>query len=173
MRTAPLALALAGVFFVGSAAAGPTPQSGSLSVTATVSGSCIVLGPNALAFNAYDPVDTNFTTALTAQGTISVRCTRGTLAHVQLSQGGAPATGSTCGAPLRQMSGTGTERLAYSLYRDSGRTQTWGCTAGTEQQFTSTASNVATSLDVYGRIPAGQDVAAGNYADTVTVDVTF
>jgi spore coat protein U-like protein len=172
MRTASLVTALAGVLFVASAYAGPTPQTGSLTVTATVAASCLVVGPNTLAFGPYDPTDINNATALDAAGSLNIRCTKNTLAHVQLGQGGNAATGSDCTTPLRQMA-SGTERLGYTLYSNSLRTTIWGCTGTNESTFTSANSGTATNIPVYGRIAAGQNVAAGNYSDTVTINVTF
>jgi spore coat protein U-like protein len=171
MRTR-LAMALAGLLVAMSAVAGPSPQTGSFNVTANVANSCRITATPDLAFGAYDPADTHFTAALDGQSSISVRCTKGTAATVALGQGGSPAAGSTCAAPLRQMA-AGTERLRYDLYRDTARTQAWGCDAASSQGFTAASSNTATTLQTYGRIPAGQDVAAGSYADTVTVTVTF
>ncbi|WP_181952578.1 Csu type fimbrial protein [Vulcaniibacterium gelatinicum] len=167
-----LVLAIAGLLASSTALAGPSPQTGSFNVTANVANSCRITATPDLAFGAYDPADANFSTALDAASSISVRCTKGTNAAVALGQGGNPASGSTCAAPLRQMA-AGAERLRYDLYQDSGRTQVWGCDASNDRDFTSTSSVTATTLNTYGRIPAGQDVAAGNYTDTVTVTVTF
>ena len=172
MRTASLALALTGVLFTSTAFAGASPQTGNLAVTATVSASCLVVGPNTMAFGAYDPSDVNLTADRDADGSIAIRCTKNTLAHVQLAQGSNPAAGSNCGAPQRQMA-SGAERLGYQLYSNTGRTAVWGCTAGTESTFTSANSATATVMNVYGRIPAGQNVAAGSYTDTVQINVTF
>lgn len=171
MRLSLLALA-AGTLLAGNAFAGPSPQSGSFNVTATVGNSCIVTSTSDIAFGAYDPADANFSTALDGSGSVSVRCTRGTVANVALNQGLNP-NGGSCAAPARQMSDGGTERLAYDIYQNAARTTAWGCDTANDQSFTSTASNVATTLTTYGRIPAGQDVAAGSFTDTVIVAVTF
>jgi len=172
MRLSILALA-AGTLLAGNAFAGPSPQTGSFNVTASVANSCRVTSTGDIAFGTYDPADVNFSTALPGTGSVSVRCTRGTVANVALDQGLNAAGGSTCAAPVRRMSDGGTERLAYSIYQDAARTTAWGCDAANDQTFTSAASNVATTLTTYGQVPAGQDVAAGNFTDTVTVSVTF
>ena len=173
MRTAPLALALAGVFFAGAASAATSPVNGNLNVSATVAASCLVVGPNTMNFGAYDPADTNLTANLDVDGAINIRCTKGTLAHVQLGQGNFSATGSTCAAPLRQMTDGGVERLAYGLYTNAGRSTIWGCDPANERTFTSVASNAAFTMTVNGRIPPGQNVAAGSYSDTVVINVSF
>ena len=91
-----LAAALAIAAFAGAAHAGSSPQTGSFNVTANVANSCVITATPTLAFGAYDPTDVNNTTALDGQSSISVRCTRGTVATVALAQGNNPAAGSTC-----------------------------------------------------------------------------
>jgi spore coat protein U-like protein len=172
MRTASLALALAGVFSAGSAFAGASPQTGTLNVSASVAASCVVVGGN-MNFGAYDPSGTNFAAPLDVDGSLQIRCTKGTVAHVWLGQGANP-NGGSCSAPVRQMA-SGAERLQYDLYRTAARTAavTWGCTAATEALYTSAASNVNGTMTVFGRVPQAQDVSAGSFADTVSIDITF
>jgi spore coat protein U-like protein len=156
-------------FSATAAIAGPSPQTGNLSVTASVSDSCAVSSTTAVAFGAYDPLSA---TNNDNTGSVTVRCTKGTVYHVALGQGSNPTGTSTCTAPARQMSDGGTERLGYDLYTNVGRTTAWGCTTSNDVDVTS-ASSAANAMTVYGRIPAGQDVATGGYSDTVVVTVTF
>ena len=166
MRSA-LALALLGVMFAGTASAA-TGTPGTLTVKANVAQTCVVTG-NTLDFGAYDPTSG---TAVNGSATVSVLCTKNTIAAVAMSEG-ANATGtSTCGTPQRQMA-NGTERLTYGLYTDTNRTAAWGCTTGNDVDFTSASSQTAKVITVYGQIPALQDVGFGNYQDTVAVSVTF
>jgi spore coat protein U-like protein len=171
MRLSSLAL-VAATLVAGNAFAATSPATGSFKVTASVANSCIVTTTKDIAFGAYDPADTNFSSALDGAGSVSVRCTRGTAANVALEQGDNPTSGSTCAAPLRQMA-SGSDLLRYDIYSDSGRTTVWGCDPANRVSFTSLASNTAVTLPTYGRIPAGQDVPAGSYADKVVVTVTF
>lgn len=177
MRTVKaLSLSIVAAGLIGLAApafAGPSPQTGTFNVTANVAASCRVVSTTDIAFGAYDPADVNFATPLDGMGSISVRCVRGVVADVALDQGLYAGAGSTCVAPVRQMSDGGTERLGYSIYQNAARTTAWGCDATNDQSFTSAASNVSTTLTTYGRVPAGQDVTTGSYSDTVTVTVTF
>jgi spore coat protein U domain-containing protein, fimbrial subunit CupE1/2/3/6 len=170
MRFSSLALA-AGMLLAGNAFAAQT--TGSFNVTASVANSCKVTSTSDIAFGAYDPAVANFSTALDATGSVSVRCTRGTAADVALNEGANKAGTSSCASPLRRMTDGGTERLGYGIYKDSAHTQAWGCDAANDEPFTFAASNVPTTKTTYGTIPAGQDVAAGSYSDTVTVTVTF
>lgn len=168
MRLSMLAFAVAALA-AGTASA--ATSTGSFQVTASVANSCVVSSTSNIAFGAYDPAGANNTAALDGAGSVAVRCTRGTTAAVALEQGANAASGSDCTTPLRQMA-SGTDRLRYDIYSDSGRTSGWGCTTSNDvdQSFTSLAP---ISFTTYGRIPAGQDVPAGSYTDTVTVTVTF
>ncbi|PIX61765.1 MAG: hypothetical protein COZ47_00225 [Lysobacterales bacterium CG_4_10_14_3_um_filter_64_11] len=164
--------AIAAALLAGTALAGPSPQTGSFQVTANVVASCRVTSTTDIAFGTYDPADANNTAALDASGDISVRCVKGTAANVAIEQGASPAAGSSCTTPLRRMAG-GTEFLSYGIFQDAARTTVWGCTTTNDQSFTATSVATPTTLSTYGRIPAGQDVGVGAFADTVNVTVTF
>jgi spore coat protein U-like protein len=168
MKLSMLTLACILVLTTGSAFAGTATSS--MSVSATVSGNCTIDASSGLAFGAYDPVVTNATTALNGTATISVTCTNGSPATLTLDQGLNPAGGSTNAAPLRQMA-SGGNIIGYGLFQDVANTIVWGNTAGTGVAYTGTG--VAGSLTVYGQIPAGQNVPAGTYTDTVVATVTF
>lgn len=174
MSRARLFLALSCLVATGSAFAGASPQNANFQVTANVAASCTVSATN-IAFGAYDPADANATAPRDANGSVTVRCTRGTSTAVAaLNQGANPATGSTCASPLRQMNGGSTLRLRYDLYQDAGRATVWGCDATNDQPIpTFTSSVTPVTLTTFGRIPAGQDAAIGSYTDTVQVSVTF
>ena len=163
-------LALACSVFAGNAFAATSPIDGSFQVTATVATSCTVTSTTGIDFGSYDPASANITTDDTATGSINVRCTKGTLMHVTLDEGD-NAAAAGCVTPQRRMT-DGTDLLDYAIYTDSGHTTAWGCGAA-EQTRTATASNVAETLTTYGVIPAGQNVQAGNYTDTVAYQVTF
>jgi spore coat protein U-like protein len=66
----------------------------------------------------------------------------------------------------------GTDTLNYELYSDAPRSSIWGSTLATGESYTST-SNAETTYDIYGRVPALQDVGAGSYSDTVTITVEW
>ena len=69
----------------------------------------------------------------------------------------------------------GNEELSYNLFRDAARTVVWGDFSGGTSGYIQIdpPKNQNVSLTVFGRIPPGQDVAAGSYSDTVTVVVLF
>jgi spore coat protein U-like protein len=82
-------------------------------------------------------------------------------------------------APRQLAAGNG--RLAYNLFRDSGRSQIWGNGNGGTFLVTgqmkigpgSGNSSRTNSHDVHGRVPPQQDAAAGAYGDTIVVTLTF
>jgi len=167
-RKASLGLALALV--AGSAFAATVNDN--LNVTASVASSCKITSVNAISFGAYDPAVANATTPADAAGAINVVCTKGGAVAIQLDQGVQAKAASTCLAPARQMK-SGTDLLGYDVYSDTGRTTLWGCDATNQVSFTSTGALAPTTFATYGRVPAGQDVPSGSYADTIVVSVTF
>jgi spore coat protein U-like protein len=172
--------------------AGLTPASGTYTDTVVtdmvINGSTISGSPNStasftmadtcdlsvttnVAFGAYDPIGANHSTALDATGSIQVACTSGLAYNLLLDQGTYAASGSTTSVPLRQMA-SGSYRLPYFFYQNSGNSTVWGDTTGTGVSATGTGSYV--SYTVYGEIPAGKTAAAaGSYSDTVTVTASY
>ena len=67
--------------------------------------------------------------------------------------------------------------LAYGLYRNVGRTSAWGSTdnVDTVSQTLSIPNKDSRSaaFTIYGRVPAGQDVSAGTYSDTVQITILY
>lgn len=141
----------------------------SFQVLAQVAETCVIETPNDLNFGPYDPGGVNAASDLDGSANIRVRCTRGTDPVEILLDLGQNSLGG-----LRFMDGVaGTDQLQYELYLDGGRTQVWGDTAGNGYDYSNPASSGFTDIPVYGRVPASQDVAVDNYADTVTAEVNF
>ncbi|HEX9932555.1 MAG TPA: spore coat U domain-containing protein [Allosphingosinicella sp.] len=135
------------------------------STTATITGSVAAIcsvSAGTLGFGAYSGAVVN------ATGAISVNCSNGAAYQVAMS-GGANHDGAS-----RRMAGPAGGRLAYQLYRDSGRSLAWGDdSAQLGARLGGTGSGAAQSLSVYGRIPAGQTPAAGSYTDSVVVTIEY
>lgn len=133
-------------------------------VTATVADSCTVEADD-LVFGAYDPFAG---TALDEEGEVRVHCTKGTDYDIGLDEGENPDV------EQRRMSHEteGEEFLDYELYSDPGRESRWGDTSGTDT-VSDTGTGSVQAHPVYGRIPAEQNVEAGNYSDTISVTVSF
>ncbi|AHJ26880.1 Sigma-fimbriae tip adhesin [Nodularia spumigena CCY9414] len=66
---------------------------------------------------------------------------------------------------MRRMTDGAGNYLLYELYQDESRTIIWGNTDNTALSLTGTGS--ASNVNLYIKIPAGQNVPAGNYQDTV------
>jgi spore coat protein U-like protein len=113
-----------------------------------------------LAFGAYDP---RSTVATRAVGTVQYTCSSSTWAYLAFSGG------SSGDVNARQMVGP-SDRLSYNLYKDAATTSVWGETFGTALV---TQLGTSGSIPVYGSIPPRLDVAAGTYADTLTLTIFF
>jgi spore coat protein U-like protein len=101
------------------------------------------------------------------QSTIVVQCTNTTAYNIGLDAG----TGSGATVAVRKMT-SGGATINYSLYTDAARSIVWGNTISTDT-VAATGNGAAQSYTVYGRIPAQTTPAPGNYADTITVTVTY
>jgi spore coat protein U-like protein len=143
------------------AVAATTPSS--MGVSATVQATCLNVA-TAMTFGTYTGV------AVDSTATITVTCTNTTPYTVSLDAG----TGITPAATVttRKMTGAVGVFLNYALFSNAGRTTNWGITVGTDT-VAGTGSGVGQVLTVYGRAAAGQFVAPGAYADTVTATVTY
>jgi spore coat protein U-like protein len=131
-------------------------------VSATVQQSCSLTGAGNLGFGS---VASNFSGNIDASSTITMNCIYRTSWQVGLDNGQHAA-----GTTRRMIQGAGT--VVYELYRDNGRSQRWGNTLNTDTQ-TGSGTGSAQSLTVYGRVLPQSGLAAGSYADKITVTVTF
>jgi spore coat protein U-like protein len=131
---------------------------------------CTVTTTQSISFGNYNPF---LLTANDTTGNINVSCTAvvGVYPYqISLDPG---AHGSFAARDMAQ----GSSLLAYNLYLNLAHTQVWGDgTSGTSTQsgncivVLNTCSNDNT---VYGDLPAQQNVAVGNYSDTVTVTLNY
>jgi spore coat protein U-like protein len=69
----------------------------------------------------------------------------------------------------------GADALTYNVFMDASATLIWGDGTGGTSDFTGLAKpgNNDDDLTLYGMIPAGQDVSAGTYADTLNVMIDY
>ena len=138
-----------------------TSATTSFAVSTTVQATCTV-SATSLVFGNYVGALLNSTS------TISATCTNTTPYKIGLNAG--TATGAT--VTNRSMTGPAGSLLHYSLFSDSGHTTNWGNTLGTDT-VSKTGTGAVQILTVYGQVPAGQYVTPGNYADTITVTLTY
>ena len=121
-------------------------------------------------FGTYDALSTQ---ATVTQGQVIYTCgnidTYDAIKNVriEISTGGA-------GSFDRRMS-SGQDRLAYNLYLDASHHTVWGKgSAGTSYYFDPHPPNKKpVTVPVYGRIPPQQDVAYGQYTDTLQAQIMF
>ena len=117
-----------------------------------------------LAFGNYNAVAT---TDLATTGTVHYWCSGwATTRTVYLSKGIAGSNNP------RQMA-FGSNRLSYNLYMDAAHSQIWGDPNPYFYRVNTTDLWADVTLTIYGLIPQGQDVAAGNYTDNITVTINF
>lgn len=136
-----------------------------LSVSATVINNCVI-STAAVAFGPYDPVDVNAATDLDGTGTVTIACTKGATATVGLGLG-SNASGTT-----RRMTDGSGNFLTYELYQEVGHSTVWNTGAGLLSPAAA-PSKAPRDFTVYGEVTGNQDIAAGNYTDTVVASVNF
>lgn len=131
-----------------------------------------------VAFGVYDPIAT---APLQGTGMVTVECT-GNPHDVQLAL--TPGNSGTYAARYMR---SGTATLGYNLYLDLAHTRVFGdgnggsfaaqCRTGTNSGnclgFNPSGATRTAVVSFHALLPAGQDVAPGDYADLVQVVVTF
>ena len=137
-----------------------------LQVTAAVSANCTITTAT-VAFPAYDPIIANASANDDGTGTVTIACTKGTVATIGLG------LGANALVSQRRMKDAGTDYLNYALYLDSARTTIWGTTSPNLLTPVAAPDKTPRAFTVYGRIPSAQDVPAGSYSDTVVATVNF
>jgi spore coat protein U-like protein len=160
---------IVGLLAVSTAFAGASPQTTTFIVSATVIKSCIV-SATALSFGNYDQIAV---AATTSTSTVSIQCTNGATATVDLNGG---VNGTLVQRKMHDS--VSANNLNYQLYTDAGNTHVWGDGTGVTQTQSYASSNGATinNFTVYGTVPANQFVAvsaSNTYQDTITVTATF
>lgn len=160
-------LATIGALVLGLTAFGKTALAAStttnMAVTANVAHSCSIQA-GTLAFGTYDPIVNHATNPLDGTSTLTVACTKGTPANIQLDVG-ANASGAT-----RRLSDGAGAFINYEIYNDSSRSTVWNATNVVNYTAPSRAPSTFTA---YGRIPAAQDVPMGSYTDTVVATINY
>lgn len=87
---------------------------------------------------------------------------------IELSPGGAGRF------DRREMRAAG-ESLSYNLFLDAGRGTIWGDGGGGTARYgpVQPPNNSPVLVPIFGRIPPGQNVSPGTYADAVTLTLIF
>ena len=112
-------------------------------------------------YNAVAPTD------LATTGTVHYWCSGNVGTRtVYLSKG-------VAGSNTPRKMAFGTNRLNYNLYLDAAHTQIWGDPTPYFYRVNTTDNWPDVTLTIYGLIPQGQDIAAGNYTDNITATINF
>jgi spore coat protein U-like protein len=165
------------VLVIGTAAVGLSTRAYAGSATSSMSVSVIVgngctISAAALNFGGYDPTSNAVHDGSAA---LSVTCTSGVAATIDLDQGANPNTGSTATAPLRRLKfhDTTDHFVSYQLYQDSSHASVWA--AGTNYNVSYAGVGTLETVTAYAEIPGNQGTGtpAGTYTDTVNATVNF
>jgi spore coat protein U-like protein len=142
----------------------------SFSASATVITACNVQN-GSLAFASASTLSA----PIDGTGSVGVQCSGSAPYSVGLGPGNYAS-----GSQRRMYSSTTGGYINYNLYTDSGYSQPWStttasssCTGGSSTCYLATGNGSYQTVPVYGAIPQQTGPAAGNYADTVTVTVTY
>jgi spore coat protein U-like protein len=150
---------------------------GTIGISLNVSAACVVNGATSVsttlgqvgsvAFASQPGLFGNTDASMVATGGgsgISVLCSPGSTPTLTVGTGANDASG------VHYMA-SGSNKIAYHLYSDSGRTTEIGVN---QALSLGTATSTAFSVPIYGRVSSnGQVVAAGSYADTVQVTLSW
>ncbi|WP_242123833.1 spore coat U domain-containing protein [Sphingobium sp. Sx8-8] len=123
-----------------------------------------------VSFGGYDP---GASSPKDGSGTVSLSCTG--LVSLAGTIDMAMSPGNSGNALARKMT-QGAASLNYNLYTNSSRTTIWGTGSAGTSIVSATLTGLLSfsqTVPVYGRIPAGQWVQAGPYADSVIVTITY
>lgn len=135
--------------------------SAAFAISAMVQASCGA-SLSATAFRTYAAAAANATSA------VSVACSNSAPYNVALSA----ETGSGVSVATRKMTGPGTGLLGYALSSNLRGIVNWGQTLGTDA-VAGKENSFAQMLSGHGQMSGGQYIAAGAYADSITVAVTY
>lgn len=159
-----LAMAVAAIMTISSGSAYAGTVTGNFNVSVSIVAECRVNSTTDLNFGNQGVMSSN----VDATSSLSVQCTSGTPFNIGLNKGVNGASVSD----RRMKAASGTDTVAYHLYRDAARTLNWGDTVATDT-LAGTGNGSNQVLTVYARLPAQTGVATGTYTDTVTVTVTY
>ncbi|URM42268.1 MULTISPECIES: spore coat U domain-containing protein [Acinetobacter] len=169
-----LSLIAVGLFSIN--AANAATATGTLTVKATVTNSC-VLNTSATGTTTNAVLDFGTLSSLASNVDADTTTTGGTSIKV-LCNNTVPWTlafdaGKNAQTTQRRMIGgaTSNEYIPYNLFSDTGHATAIGIAT---TAYSGTGTGNVQTVNVYGRIPAGSTLpSAGSYVDTVTITVTY
>ena len=144
----------------------------SLIFKAGIAISACTINTSSIRFGNYDSFSS---TSSDTAGTVTINCTSDVLkANLTLSQS------STSGSfnPRQMKRSGGADLLNYNIYTDVARTIIFGNGVGGTTDVglkrpTGKPAPWSQMIDIYGRIPPGQDIPVGSYSDTLTITIDW
>jgi spore coat protein U-like protein len=132
-------------------------------VNAKVQTSCTVTAAD-LDFGIYTGIEKQV-----PGGGITVNCTNGTPYTIALDLGKHNGSGNT-----RYMLNKTDNKttLGYQLFSENTYSTPWNSDSASTVSGTGNGSN-QTALQVFGQIPGGEAVVAGDYTDTITINLSY
>ena len=138
-------------------------------LTPSVSRAACTISTTGVAFGSYNVFNAS---VISSTGSVSYTCGlfEAIFGNISITL----STGQSGSYPARAMR-KGAESLLYNLYLDAAGTSVWGNGTGGTQTYSRVRPpfNTAVVVTVYGRLPAGQDVSAGVYTDTISATINF
>ena len=131
-----------------------------LMIPAAASAATCHVTPQAVSFGSYDPIAG---ASVDGIGSVGVACDEPVDFTIALTAGSGTFE-------ERRMS-SGARQLAYNLYTSASRAVVWA--DGIAGSGVSSHGVTAVDLTIYGRISAGQNVAAGSYSDSLTITLSY
>jgi spore coat protein U-like protein len=173
----PFLAPLAGLLLLSPAISGATAVTGSFPATANVAASCSMV-INDLAFSPVDVLKASTwvddASTPSADGTLSVTCTKGATVGVSMDAGqNAPAT-----SQVRYLKSAAGDLLTYRIKRSNVNGQTFQSvwiTGGEVYSFPSASAALANTILLRALISpyTNPSVRAGSYTDMTTVTLSF
>jgi spore coat protein U-like protein len=131
--------------------------------SATVVNNCTISATN-LSFGTRGVLSA----AVSANSTLSVRCTDNDAYRISLNGGG---SGNVAARVMQRQGGGGS--VNYQLYTDLAQTQVWGDGTGSSTRVAATGTGNTQAITVYGGVSAQTTPMPGNYSDTITATIEF
>ncbi len=136
-----------------------TPRAHAATCSVTFSG---------ITFGNYDALSSP-ASSLDVNGSITVNCTGGGLTTVYITM----SAGNSGVPSARYMTLASQPNLLYNIYTDPGHVNYWSNTPTNACTANNACLTTSGTVNVYGRIPGGQDVAIGSYADSLTATINY
>lgn len=165
LKKSLFAAALLAAGTLGTTAMAASPATAQFQVSLTVVAACTVATPSSINLGT---APTGSSQNYTGNTAISVTCP----STIPFTVGLKPGNGNANGAGVLT---SGANTIAYNLYSDSGYSNAWGNTAGTNTQAGTGNGATAVPFTAYAKVASSAlaTAVAGSYSDTVTVNVNY